>query len=84
MDKLNKDQIKFLELLQPFYDLLNEIGQENITEFIKWNSEYEIIQLKQYYKNNYLDLPNNNWYKIQVCYLMNLFNIRFENISINL
>ena len=54
MDKLNKDQIKFLELLQPFYDLLNEIGQENITEFIKWNSEYEIIQLKQYYKNNYL------------------------------
>jgi len=81
MDKLNKDQIKFLELLQPFYDLLNEIGQENITEFIKWNSEYEIIQLKQYYKNNYLDLPNNNWYKIQVCYLMNLFNIRFENIK---
>lgn len=83
MDNLEEERRKeFLKDIQIFYDILNEVPKDDFINHIKNNYEFEIMELKKYYRDHFYHLPNDNFYKQHICAIMGLYQIRFEKIPI--
>ena len=76
--KLSNDKIKFIEQLKPYYDLINSMPTEKLHQYIQQYHSYDAMMMRKYYVDNLINLPNTNFYKKEICLLLQLLGIKVE------
>ena len=68
---------EFLEDLKELCDRIESHNQEDLREHLHTYCEYEINEIKYYYKKHFADLPNDDEFKIQFCLIMQYLDIGY-------
>ena len=78
------DELKqFLDNINKLFNEINNVNNiKQLREIIKEEYEYELMIIKKNYRDHIQHLPNDNIYKKQICYIMNILDIRFENLNL--
>jgi hypothetical protein len=68
---------QFIEDLKELIKDIESHPQDDLREYLQMYCEYEINEIKYFYKKHFVDLPNDDEFKIQFCLIMQYLGIEY-------
>lgn len=68
---------KFVENLKELIDRIESHNRDDLIEYLNMYCQYEINEIKYYYKTHFANLPNDDEFKIQFCLIMQYLGIGY-------